>query len=97
MRRAHPLSLVSLICLASVAPAAAQPPTIEQPKEAGMFRVNPITGAPMPLESLSSKVEYAGRTYYCYLPGPASTVAFPYGEPQVFAARFFGTTLEELR
>lgn len=101
MRRAHRLALVSLFCLVSVAasaPAAAQTPTMEEPKEGGIFRVNPATGALMPLESIWSKVQYAGRTYYCYLPGAESPTTFPLGEPHMFAVRLLGPpTLEEQR
>jgi hypothetical protein len=94
MKRAHHLSLV--VFLACVVPAVAQtPPTMEDPTEPYItFRVNAVTGALMPLESIWTKPERSGNTYYCYIPGAASPVAFPYGESLRFVIRVGG--LKEL-
>ncbi len=102
MRGTSSLSLVGLVFLASAVtwtPSVAQMlPTIEMPKGPDLFRVNPATGTLMPMEFTMSKVKYAGTVYFCYLPGATSPVAFPYGEPHVFAARYFGPpSLEEAR
>jgi len=90
-------ALLVFTALISSTLASAQPPTIETPSDAGLFRVHPITGAAMPLESIRSKVDWGGRSYYCYLPGTVSSVAFASSEPHLFVARYFGTTLEKLR
>lgn len=90
MRRAHRLSLV--VFLACVVPAGAQtPPVMEQPKEPWIaYRINVITGALMPLESIYTKPERSGNSYYSYIPGAASTVEFPSREPQMYVMRVGG-------
>jgi hypothetical protein len=90
MTRVHRLPLVFL--LACVVPAAAQtPPTKEEPKEPYItFLVNEVTGGIMPLETVWTKPERSGNTYYCYLPGAASPVALSYGESQRFVIRVGG-------
>jgi hypothetical protein len=90
MRNAHRLSLV--VCLACVVPAVAQTPaTVEEPQEPYLsFRVNAVTGALMPLESIWTKPERSGNRYFCYLPGGASPITFASGEPQRFVMRVGG-------
>ena len=90
MRHTCRLSLV--VFLACVVPAGAQtPPVMEVPKEPWIaYRINVITGALIPLESIYTKEERSGSSYYSYLPGAASTVEFPSREPQMFVMRVGG-------
>jgi len=89
MRRAHRLALA--VFLACVVPADAQTPATEEPTEPYVaVRINVITGALMPLESMLTKPERSGNSYYCYLEGAASTVAFPSGERHSFMMRVGG-------
>lgn len=90
MRRVHRLSLV--LFLACVVPAVAQtPPAMEEPTEPYIaFLVNEVTGSLTPLESIWTKPERSGNSYYCYLPGAASSVALPYGGPHRFVVRVGG-------
>jgi hypothetical protein len=84
-----------LLCLAfSSAPALAQTEPDEDwqgPKgEVRYFRVDPVSRARHPLDWTRGKTEDGAYSFRCSLPGAAASVAFPYGEPLVFAAALEG-------
>ena len=80
----------------SAAPVPQAAATPQQPTVAEeVFRVDVATGALMPLEVVKTKTEGGMRSWYTYLPGAASTIAIPYGEPLVFASR--DVSLPEVR
>ena len=81
--------LLSLWLVASALPASAQlPATIEEPQTLyEFFRVDPVSGKLMPLEVIRSKTEGGLSSWYTYIKGDVSPIAFPYGEPLVFASR----------
>ena len=90
MKRARGLSLACLFLVsvtASIPSGAQAPPKMEEPATLNVYRVNPVTGALMPLEAITSETENVGRRYQSYLPGAASAVSFPYSERYMFAAR----------
>jgi hypothetical protein len=90
MRNASRRSLVVfLACVVSMVAQTAA--TVEEPQEPYLsFRVNPVTGALMPLESMWTKPERSGGKYSCYLPGATSSITFQSGEPQRFVMRVGG-------
>ena len=92
--------VVLVIALAISAPARVVaavdlPMGFTSPSELGLFRYDPATGAMTRLESITSKVEYGGRSYLCYLPGSSSPVVLPGGQPILFTQLLFRATLEE--
>jgi len=73
------------------AAAATRAPAPEEPTEPYItFRVNADTDALIPLETLWTKEERSGNSYFSYLPGAASAVALPYGESLRFVIRMGG-------
>ena len=101
-----PAALTIQMLLGVVTVASAQVPArIEEPTVPGIFRVNPATGALIPLEKVVSQREdsYSSglvttHDYSCYLPGAASSVTMPSSEQPIFAMLIFGPpTLESER
>jgi hypothetical protein len=90
MRRADHLSLV--VVLACIGPAIAQTlPPLEEPTEPYVsFRVTAVTGALTALESVYTKPDRSGNSYFCYLPGDESPVVYASGDPLKFVVRMGG-------
>jgi hypothetical protein len=87
-RTAPGVLFLGLWLVAGAGPASALPPTIEEPQTLDeFFRVDPVSGKLTPLEVIKSKTEGGLSSWYTYIKGDVSPVAFPYGEPLAIASR----------